>query len=279
MATMRRRASSRPLNFDSPPSESWGYGAAPVVRAATRRATETVVFVSDIHAPFHDEAAVAAALRLIRKVAPDRVVINGDVNDFFQLSRFNAGLERLDVLQEEIDAGNRIRRAIRAAAPNAHIAATLGNHDSRIKAYVEKNARSLASLRALDPASLFLYDELEIDAYGAAGFRLRPEYLVKHGSVVRKGSGATAKAELTAAGISGISGHTHRLATHRVNGYSPRQWTEQGCLCRTDPDYIVGIPDWQQGVVVGEFSTRSNTFVTHDVPFIDGRLRLGLSSQ
>ena len=278
MATMRRRASSRPLNFDSPPSESWGYGAAPVVRAATRRATETVVFVSDIHAPFHDEAAVAAALRLIRKVAPDRVVINGDVNDFFQLSRFNAGLERLDVLQDEIDAANRIRRAIRSAAPNAHLLENEGNHDSRIKTYVQRNARALTSLAALNPAQLFMHDELEIDAYGAAGFRLRPEFLVKHGSVVRKGSGATAKAELFTAGISGISGHTHRLATHRVNGYVNRQWTEQGCLCRTDPDYVVGPPDWCTGLVVGEFSTRSDAFVTHDVPFIDGRLQLGLTS-
>lgn len=268
------KARSKP----NPTISVWGAGAAPLVKPSTRRSTESVVFLSDIHAPFHDPAAVAAAVRLVKELQPDRVVINGDVADFFQLSRFNTGLERIDLLQQEIDIGNEIRRAIRRAAPDAELIENEGNHDSRIRTFVEKNARSLTSLRALDPASLFLYDELAITPYGAAGFRLRQDFLVKHGSVVRKGSGATAKAELLAAGISGISGHTHRLATYRANGYVPRQWTEQGCLCLTTPDYIVGVPDWQPGIVVGEFSTKSQSFVTHEVPLIDGKLRLGLSS-
>jgi hypothetical protein len=204
-------------------------------------------------------------------------VLNGDVSDFFQLSRFNTGLERLDRLQEELDVGNAIRRAIRRAAPNAHLVETEGNHDSRIRTYVARHARALTSLSALEPAQLFDYGELEIEAYGAAGFRLRPDFLVKHGSIVRKGAGTTAKAELLGAGISGVSGHTHRLATHRVGDYVPRQWTEQGCLCRVDPDYVVGVPDWTQGLAVGEFSTRSSAFVVHEVPFIEGRLRLGLT--
>lgn len=274
----RPRNGKRPARHHAaPPGESWGYGAAPLIRAATRGSTETVVFLSDLHAPYHDEGALKSALNLIRRVNPARIVLNGDVNDFFQLSRFNTGLERLDSLQAEIDVGNAIRRAVRAAAPNAHLIETEGNHDSRIKTYVARNARALTSLTALDPKRLFDYEELEIDAFGASGFRLRPEFIVKHGSIVRKGAGTTAKAELLSTGISGISGHTHRLATHRVAGYIPRQWTEQGCLCRVDPDYVVGIPDWTQGLVVGEFSNRSGTFVMHEVPYLDGQLRLGLT--
>lgn len=255
----------------------WGYGAAKPVRPATKERTEIVAFLSDIHVPYHDPAAVGAALILIEAIKPHRVVLNGDVADFFQLSRFNVSGERIDKLQEEIDAANAIRRAVREAAPNAAIEETQGNHDHRVISYVEANARALSSLRALEPGKLFEYAELGITWHPGPGFLLRPHFLVKHGDIVRGEAGATAKAELAKAGVSGISGHTHRLATYRKAGYgTPRQWTEQGGLMRLDPDYVVGPPNWTQGVVVGEFSTRSTAFVTHEVPFIDGALRLGL---
>lgn len=255
----------------------WGHGAAKLVRPATKEATEIVVFASDLHIPYQDDAAVSAALALIEAVQPHRIVLNGDVADFFQLSRFNVGAERIDLLQEEIDAANRIRRAVRQTAPNAVLDETEGNHDSRIKTYVAANARALTSLRALDPAELFGYSELEITAHPGAGFLLRPGFLVKHGSLVRGEAGASAKAELLRAGVSGISGHTHRLATYRRVGYGPPlQWTEQGGLMRMDPDYVVGPPNWTQGIVVGEFSTKTDSFAIHEAPFIDGALRLGL---
>lgn len=200
-------------------------------------------------------------------------MLNGDLNDMFQLSRFHSGLTRIDKLQEEIDLANDFRRTVRAMAPNAAIDETEGNHDSRIVTYIAKNARSLVGLRALEPRYLFLYGELEYRWHPGAGFLLRPHFLVKHGSIVRGEAGASAKAELAQAGISGCSGHTHRLATYRREGYTPRQWTESGCLCRVDPDYVVGRPNWTRGCVVGEFSTRTDSFVVWDVPFVDGQLR------
>ena len=106
--TSRPQNEKRPArNHASPPGEAWGYGAAPLIRATTRRASETIVFVSDLHAPYHDEGALSSAFNLIRRVSPDRIVLNGDVNDFFQLSRFNTGLERLESLQAEIDVETR----------------------------------------------------------------------------------------------------------------------------------------------------------------------------
>ena len=87
-----------------------------------------------------------------------------------------------------------------------------------------------------------------------------------------------AKAELKKAGVSGVSGHTHRLGTYRAVGYGATQWTEQGCMCLLEPDYIVGPPNWTQGIAVGEFATRRESFVVHEVPFIDGTLRLGMES-
>jgi hypothetical protein len=271
----RMSAAAKTTNHSTiPASLPWGYGAAPLVAPSTRKSTETVALLSDFHAPWHDEAAVKSALRLLKALEPDRVVLNGDIADFFQLSRFNVALERIDHLQEEIDGANAIRRAIRDAVPNAHLVETLGNHDERIITSVEKNARALTSLRAIEPRSLFLYDELEIDWYPGAGFLQWPHYLVKHGTLIRQ-EGATAKAELAAAGISGISGHTHRLAKYVRAGYAQREWTEQGCLCRLDPDYVTGAPNWQQGMAIGYFSTKSDAFSVDLVNTFNGRLHYG----
>lgn len=257
----------------------WGYGAPRRVPKATKEDTELVVFISDTHFPYHDQSLIDSSLRLIRKLNPHRVVLNGDVNDFFQLSRFNIGHQRLDWLQEELDMGNSYRAALRRAAPDAVIDETVGNHDSRIQSYVAANGRALASLRALKPSSLFLHKEYGINHHPGCGFLLRPWFLVKHGTLIRKHAGWSAKAELEAAGISGISGHTHRLATYRVGGLKPLSWTEQGGLMRLDPDYVVGAPNWQQGCAVGEFSTRRESFVVHEVPAVAGELRFKVTGR
>lgn len=231
--------------------------------------------LSDLHFPHQNIPVVESALRLIKKLKPHRVILNGDLGDFFMLSRFNHSQERLDDLQDEIDMCNAFRAAVRKAAPNALIEETEGNHDSRIRSYVALHGRALKSLRALEPENLFHWRQNEITPHTGAGFRLRPNFLVKHGTVVRGEAGASAKAELAAAGVSGWSGHTHRLSTYRKVGYQTMQWTEQGCLCRLDPDYVTGLPNWTNGVVVGQFSTRSDCFVVEEVQAFNDKLVYG----
>lgn len=253
----------------------WGYGPAELIRPATIEETETMLSFSDLHFPYEDVRLVESALALARHLQPHNIVLNGDVNDFFPLSRFNTGLERIDELQAEIDVANEFRVALRQACPDSRFIETEGNHDNRIYSYVCNNARALKSLRALERRSLFLYDELGIQWFPGAGFRPRPWFLVKHGSIVRAESGASAKAEQALAGISGISGHTHRLSTYRRGGYVKRQWTEQGCLCRLDPDYVTGSPNWTQGCVVVQFSTRTDAFTVEEVQVQDSRFVYG----
>jgi predicted phosphodiesterase len=262
----------------SAPSIKWGYGAAKLVSPSTKEATELVVFGSDFHFPYHDTGAIESFLWMVQKLQPHRVVLNGDIADFFQLSRFNISGDRIENLQEEIDIANEFRRLVRAKAPNAVIDETEGNHDNRVITYVHKNAKALKSLTALQPRELFKYGEYRINSHPGCGFLLRSGFLVKHGTVVRGEAGASAKAEMQLSGISGISGHTHRLARYRKGGYIQREWLEQGALCRTDPDYVTGAPNWTQGCAIGEFSTKTDAFTLHEVPYVEGKLRWGKES-
>lgn len=255
----------------------WGTGMARLVAPSTTEEAEIVLFLSDIHVPYQDKALMESTYELIELMQPHRIVINGDVADFFNLSHFDKKRQHDDDLQSDISDSNEIRRKIREAAPDAWIDETEGNHDSRLITYIELNAPALRSLSSLKPQQLLGYDELDIHWHSGAGFLLRPEFLVRHGTRANQGAGASAKAEFMNAGISGITGHTHRLGTYRKSGYTQRQWTEQGCLCRLDPDYVKGgAPDWQQGCAIGEFSTKSNAFVIHEIPAFNGKFNTTL---
>jgi predicted phosphodiesterase len=252
--------------FDIPKAEIWGTGKAPVVQPSTNEQWETVIFVSDIHVPYHDPVLIDSAVELIEDVQPHRVVINGDTNDFFSLSRFNRAMERLDLLQMEIDMGRQLRQAFRNAAPNAIMDETIGNHEERLLTYPGFNAPALKSLSALKPVNLLGLEDLEITHWPMNGFRLREDFLVEHGAVVRKHSGATAKARLDDTLISGIMGHTHRMDSHRRSGYRDLAWFEQGCLCLLNPDYVKSEANWKQGIALGLFSTKTNNFDVQLIP-------------
>jgi hypothetical protein len=152
---------------------------------------------------------------------------------------------------------------------------TMGNHDERLRRFVYEKGRALASLRSLRFEEQIDAKGVGLNVHGGCGFLLRPNFLARHGTVIRKGAGASAKAEALSAGVSGISGHTHRLGTYRNSAYGSIQWTEAGTLSRVDPPYVLGVPDHQQGMAVGHFSTRKPGFVVEEVQTVDGGLWWG----
>jgi hypothetical protein len=254
--------------FDIPKAEIWGNGKAPVVKASTNEHWELIMGINDIHYPYHDAALVDAALELAKDLQPHRFIINGDTNDFFLLSRFNKAMERLDMLQTELDGGKAIRKAFRDAVPNAQFEETLGNHEERLLTYPGFNAPALKSLNALKPSVLLGLDEFEIRHWPTNGFRLREDFLVEHGNAVKSQSGATARARLDSTLISGVMGHVHRLDSFRRSGYRDLAWFETGCLCMLNPDYVRGEANWKQGFWIGMFSTKSDNWNVQLIPAI-----------
>lgn len=98
-----------------------------------------------------------------------------------------------------------------------------------------------------------------------------PKLLVKHGDVIRKFAGATARGEWEKTGKSGISGHTHRAAEWCHKDYNgTARWIETGCTCRFD---VPGAnsPDWQQAVTIIEWSEDQKLMDVQQVLIRDGR--------
>jgi hypothetical protein len=221
----------------------------------------------DLHVPFHDRKAIKTALDFTKDIKPIILVCHEFI-DFYSISKFDRDPARLNDLQYDLDETKDIISQIRKALPKTTIVMVSSNHDARLEKYKRSVAAELHSLRCLELTNLLELPKFNIKYLDHYMFR---GVLFKHGDIVRKDSGATAKAEFLREGVSGASGHSHRLGkiykTLRGGKYT---WVEGGCLClTTGVDYIHGVADWQQGLSAFMFKDNSNHFQAFDIPIID----------
>jgi len=230
------------------------------------------LFIPDIHAPYQDEKAISALITFAKWWKPDQVFFLGDVVDFYALSRFNKDPERALKLQDELDSATKVIGRICAAANGSKKYFLKGNHEYRLIKYLWSNSPELSGIRSLHLEELLHFDRFDITYVpdGKMNFR---GMVLKHGNVVRKFAGYTAKGELEATGKSGISGHTHRLAAYRqTNEAGDFVWHEAGCLCQLNPEYMEGkTPNWQQGFLIGFYKEGSKQFNIAEVPIIHSK--------
>jgi len=228
---------------------------------------ETIVSLNDFHIPYHDEKAINIALQFVKYLHPHKIVLH-ELMDWYSLSRFDKDPNRKLDIKKNKDMAVGYLQKIRGMFPDIEIIMLQGNHDKRLVKYLRTKAEELNNLDELKIQSLLKLNELNIDYRIDYSFR---NVLFKHGEVVRKYSGYTARAELDKEGVSGCSGHTHRLGAHfqtlRGGKYV---WLETGCLC--DPkqaEYIDGTANWQQGVGGFIFKKGSKHFYPFIVPIVD----------
>ena len=235
-----------------------------------------VLFVSDIHCPYQDKSALRAMYNFMDWWKPQEVIILGDLVDFYAISRFSRDPERVLKLQTELDQAVSVLEEIRQHAGKVSIYFLRGNHEDRLKKYLWSEAQELSGLRALRLEELLDFNRLKIDYQDKNQIRYGC-VIIKHGTLIRKFAGYTAKGEFEQNGMSGVSGHSHRLAQYRhTNEADSYIWTEAGCLCQLDADYLDGTtPNWNQGFAIGYFKENSKRFIIETVPIIKQRAMYG----
>ena len=119
--------------------------------------TKTTVILPDIQAPYHDALAWKKILNVIEDIKPDAVFQIGDGIDFPQVSQWNKGTagEYAPTLQKHISGFKGMLTELREAAPQSEITWLEGNHDLRIRDFVNKYAAPLTTLDALSVDNLF----------------------------------------------------------------------------------------------------------------------------
>lgn len=215
------------------------------------------LILPDVHFPFHDAPLLEAWLEFASDLAPDGVDIIGDLMDFFSISRFDKDPVRKTHLQDEINMARDFLADLRSVLPHADVRMTEGNHETRLKTYLWGRAKELAGLRGLSVPEVLGLSDLGIHYYPPDSPYMLNNIWMVHGDVARKanwsmsygGSGAQAVCKRVGGNV--LMGHTHQMAhvSYRTWGQLLEGY-EVGCVCQFDMDYIVGIPQWQQGWAV-----------------------------
>jgi predicted phosphodiesterase len=236
----------------------------------------TAVLYGDTHFPNHDPSAIAIVGQIAEDAKPNFLVHMGDLVDCYALSRFDKNPERLETLQDEINMSRQHLAQMRMRLPATSVILLEGNHEDRLRRMLwnlQGTAAVLTDLtnfrKAMTWPALLGLDDLGITwaAYDSkqAKQRLLPKWILKHGTIVRKYSGYTARGEMEKYGRSGASGHSHRLGVHFHQDHNGNHcWVETGCTCSLEPDYTPD-PDWQQGCVVMTFEPTTGAFQAEPV--------------
>jgi predicted phosphodiesterase len=238
----------------------------------------------DSHYPFHDQGAINIIKKIAVDVKPDVVVHVGDLADAWQISRFDKDPARRESLQDDIDTACAHLKEMAMVTPQAKRYFLEGNHEFRLTKVIwrmSEEQRELARLRVFQkhvdwqgilaengvPKALWDF----VPARGQARRRIFPKLVVKHGSIVRKWSGATARGEWERYGTSGVSGHTHRLGLFYHRDFNGNQgWAETGCTCDLNPEYVED-PDWQHGCLIVTFARDYKYYSFEPVYIQEGR--------
>ena len=205
------------------------------------------VAFSDHHIPFQSNLACRMGFNFVKDHKPGLIHLLGDIGDFYTLSKFDKDVSRKATLQDDLDAVNRFLAELRDVAPDAKIIYSEGNHEFRLRRYLRSDAKALESLRALNLDKLLDFEKYNIQYVEQdKPYRVGP-LLFTHGQLVRKWSGASAKAHFEKFGCNVLHGHTHRLGSfyHRDVSDHYGAW-ENGCMCTLNPEYVTA-PDWQHG--------------------------------
>jgi len=205
------------------------------------KADNNILLISDLHIPYHNISAITAALKYGQEVKVNTIIINGDLIDFYQMSRFEKDPRKRSI-KFEFDSTKAFLVILREAFPNAQIYWLKGNHDVRYEHWLMSKAPEV-----FDDPYYKLEERLRLNEQGI--MLINDKTLVKagklnihHGHLFFRGFMApvnSARGLFMKAKESTICGHVHKISEHTETNLSGELTTcwSTGCLCELSPDY------------------------------------------
>lgn len=243
-ARLRRRAADRSLHRSpraagSPPpmppskAEPWGPFELGV--------TGTVGVLSDIHVPYHDQAALQAAVDQLKGDRIEGLVLNGDICDFYSISRYVKNPRRRN-LKAEVQATREMLAWLRGHFPGIPVALKAGNHEERWAVWLHQHAPEIS-----DDPRMGLEEWFDLPKLGIAYVEDKRPIMagalpILHGH--EKGNGISAPVNQARGAFlrlhhTVLEGHGHRTSAHCEPDMFGREvfcWST-GCLCDLHPEY------------------------------------------
>jgi len=205
------------------------------------KADNNILLISDLHIPYHNISAITAALKYGQEAKVNTIIINGDLIDFYQMSRFERDPRKRSA-KFEFDSTKEFLVILRKTFKNAQIYWVKGNHDVRYEHWLMAKAPEvfddpyykLEERLKLNEQRIILIDDKTILKAGKLN--------IHHGHLFFRGFGSPispAKTVYDKSFEDTICSHVHKKTEFSKVSLSGKLITcyTTGCLCELSPDY------------------------------------------
>ena len=233
-----------------------------------------VLIMSDMHIPYHDSIAIEAAVKFGRDFKPNIVYLNGDIADFYGISRHDKDPRR--EMKQELDSVRQFLYWLRKCFPKAQIIYKIGNHEDRLERFLVKNAPVFLGVPDFEVSELLKFRDMGIELVKSLQLTRFGKLPVYHGhelpqgmsSPVNPARGLWMRVQETC-----VAGHWHRVSEHtEKTGISDKIsscWS-LGCLCDMKPDYA-SVNRWSAGFATVE-TDKNGEFEFHNKKIINRKV-------
>jgi predicted phosphodiesterase len=230
---------------------------------------------SDIHDLHADMFPLSVFITTAQRVQPDIIVLNGDVFEFAEFSRFDTDPRTVNLRAAFEFVRDQVFKPLRQACPNAQIDLIIGNHDARVLRHMADRTPYLAplmDLMGISLSKLFGLDKFKINLVNKADFsaylpkenraEIAKNYKVYFNTLLIGHDPANY-------GICSVAGHTHKpMYSSSVNELSGSYFQlTTGCLAKIDFDYVAGMNRYSQSFALFHIDPETRECVPEHIVF------------
>ncbi|MDR3534935.1 MAG: metallophosphoesterase [Acetobacteraceae bacterium] len=235
------------------------------LRPSNRRWQTTLVF-NDVHDRNCDPFFRRVLLDTIRRVQPEKIVLNGDIFDLPEFSKHIQDPREFAVV-ERIQWVHALLSDIRAVAPDSEILFVEGNHEFRLLRHTAEQNEALmvvlADLHGFTVPKLLGLEKFEVNFIARADLtawtekaikdELRKNYVILWDSVLFGHF-----PEMRSMGYPGGNGHHHKHIVWPAYSplFGPYEWHQLGCGHAREASYCNG-ERWSNGFLLAHVDTHT----------------------
>lgn len=235
--------------------------------------SKKALVLCDLHIPYHEPDVLMEALNDGKKEKVDTIILNGDIADFYQISRFSKDPRRKSI-KKELTAVKYFLRKLRNKFPKQTIIYKAGNHEERYVQFLRLNAKELLGIDEFELRFVLGLNDLGIEWVGEKRPIKYGKLNIIHGHEYRQTFIPVnpARSLWTKAQDNALCGHSHRSSHHQEKSINKevRACWSVGCLCELHPEYAP-LNNYGHGFAIiskdetGHFKVSNKTIINGEV--------------
>lgn len=233
-----------------------------------------VLILSDVHFPYQDNEALSIALQYGREHNCNAILLNGDIMDCYQASRFIKD-PRLRDMAGEIEIVRDFLELLYEEF-NCPIYYKIGNHEDRWENYLKTQAPALIGIEDFELQHVLRFGQYGVQLIKSKQLIRIGKLRVLHGHEFGQSVFSpvnVARGLYTRAKASSAIGHHHATSEHSekdLDGEVVTTWSI-GCLCGLQPDYLP-FNRWNHGFAFVTIDDNGD-YEFRNLRIIDGKVR------